>query len=246
MNELRQVEIDFFRRAGYLKLKNKFSNEFIDRINTKLNVFKKDRVKPYKIDGNDHIIKIFNLYDRSELFKELFTSKLILNPLMSILGPNIEFLKNRHNHASVISKFVNEKRFHRDILHWSRGAIAVLVYSQDSNIENGTTEIIPTSQNLPYVEPAGLPHHAGTWLDDFDVYNNFENQAVPVIMKKGEILIFDTLVFHSPGINLTDQTRYAVTAAYQAMDELLPSEFNTQKVLVSGERKYCGNEFNWS
>ena len=64
-------------------------------------------------------------------------------------------------------------------------------------------------------------------------------------MKKGEILLFDALAFYAPGINTTNTTRYAITAAYHAVDELLPVEYNKHRVLVSGKRIYCGNEFNW-
>ncbi len=218
---------------------------FIDELKALVDQYLKDEVAPYKRDKQGKIIKLFNLFDRNEKFKQLYTLPSIIKPLQSLLGPNIEFLKNRHNHVSVIQKGSNERRFHRDVLHWSRPVISVLIYLQDSDIYNGCTEIIPTSQYLPFVPPYGLPNHAGTWLDEFEVYKGFENQALPVPVRKGDVLIFDTLIFHSPGINLTDEPRYAITAAYHAVDELLPTKCNHHRILVSGKRTYCGNELNW-
>ena len=151
-----------------------------------------------------------------------------------------------HNHASVIKKGANEKRLHRDILQWSRAVISILVYTQDSNEKNGGTEIIPTSQYFPFVDgkQTDLPKHAGTWMDAYDKYSGLEMQALPVPMKKGEILIMDSLVFHTPTVNKTDYIRYAITGAYHSIDELNLSS-NEQSVLISGEKTYCGNEYNW-
>ena len=245
MQTLNQNEINFFRQSGYIKLGWKFDSDFMDDILKLLDENLNNKIKPYRTDDNGHIIKLFNLIDRNEIFKEMYSSPLIINPLKSLLGPNIEFLKNRHNHASVIRSKNNEKRLHRDILHWSRPIISVLIYPQAADVSNGCTEIIPCSQYLPFVPPSGLPKHAGTWIDDFEIYKGFENQALPVLMEKGEILIFDSLAFHTPGINSTDETRYAITAAYHSVDELLPVECNEHRLLMSGERVYCGNEFNW-
>lgn len=245
MYTLNQTEISFFRQAGYIKLAWKFEEKVINMITLLLDSILASQASPLKRDINGNIVKIFNLYDRNEEFVNLYSSPLILNPLVSLIGPNIEFLKNRHNHASVILPKANERRFHRDVLHWSRPVISVLIYMQDTNIFNGCTEIIPCSQYLPFTTPSGLPNHAGTWLDEFRVFDGFENQSLPVLMKKGEILIFDSLIFHSPGINSTQESRYAITAAYHGVDELLPVDCNKHRILMCGERVYCGNEYNW-
>lgn len=246
MYSLNQTQISFFRQAGYIKLGWKFDDYIIDNIIQELDSIKNNQQSPLKRDKYGNIVKIFNLYDRNPCFVNLYGSPLILEPLKCLLGPNIEFLKNRHNHASVILPEANERRFHRDVLHWSRPVISVLIYMQDTTILNGCTEIIPCSQYLPFTPPSGLASHGGTWLDEFEVFEGFEQQALPVLMKKGEILIFDSLLFHSPGINSTKETRYAITAAYHAVDELLPIDYTKHRVLMCGERVYCGNEYNWS
>ena len=247
MHKLNQNEVNFFKQAGYIKLGWKFDEKFMDKILNLLNENLTNEIKPYKRDQSEHIIKMFDLFNRDKQFEKLYKSSLLIEPLKCLLGPNIEFLTNRHNHASVIRSSNNEKRLHRDILHWSRPMVAVLIYPQDSDVSNGCTEIIPSSQHLPFISPrnSDLPKHAGTWLDEYKIYKGFENQALPVFMKKGEILIFDSLAFHTPGINSTDETRYAITAAYHAVDELLPIECNKHRILVSGKRTYCGNQYNW-
>jgi ectoine hydroxylase-related dioxygenase (phytanoyl-CoA dioxygenase family) len=140
----------------------------------------------------------------------------------------------------------SDKRFHRDILHWSRAAVSVLICPQDIAIENGCLWLIPCSQNFEFFDPSSDPGHGGTWLDEYVFYSDYAAQAVPISMKKGEIVIFDALIFHAPGINQTNEASYTVTAAYHACDELTKSLGHDAKVLVSGERIYRGNELNWS
>jgi ectoine hydroxylase-related dioxygenase (phytanoyl-CoA dioxygenase family) len=239
-------EIRFFRSAGYFKLEWSFDDALMDQVRDRLDVLLDREIPPFKKDGNGNIVKLFNLFSRDQIFRDIYTSDLIIKPLQGLLGPNIEFLLNRHNHASVITHKSGMNRFHRDVLHWSRPAVSVVIYPQDTNVNNGCTWLIPCSQYFEFAPPSASPLHGGTWLDDFSIYDGYEAQALPIIGKKGDILFFDSLVFHTPGINLTGDVRYAITAAYHASDELTKGEDQEGRVLVSGERVYRGNELNWN
>jgi len=139
-----------------------------------------------------------------------------------------------------------QTRFHRDVLQWSRSVISALIFLQDTNDANGGTKIIPSSQYFPFVNsrPGDLPKHAGTWLDEYEIYDGLDAQALTVSMLKGEILLMDSLVFHTPTVNTTANIRYAVAGAYYSSDELVPT-VGEHTVLISGIRTYCGNEYNW-
>ena len=245
MRKMTENEIRFFRSSGYFKLEWSFDDKTMYNLSNRLDEIIYSDEPPFKKDNNGNIIKLYNLFSRDELFRKIYTSELIVNPLKGLLGPNIEFLLNRHNHASVIPPFSKQKRFHRDILHWSRPVVSVLIYPQETKINNGCTWLIPCSQYLDFVPPSLSPSHGGTWLDEYSIYDGFENQAVPIEMEKGGILLFDSLAFHSPGINLSNHVRYALTASYHASDELAKESYFESKVLMCGERIYRGNELNW-
>ena len=193
------------------------------------------RNKPFRLLENGEIQRIDDVYNRGKVFRDLVKHPYIVGPLISLVGPNIEFALNRHNHATINS--TTERRFHRDILQWTRSLITVIVYLEKSTINNGCTEIIPGSQYLPY---SGKPNNGGTWLDEDSVYSDLIKQALPIPMEKGGILLFDSLAFHSVGTNTSGSSRKSITLGYHGVDELSYKR-DPQKVLIHGASIYRGN-----
>jgi hypothetical protein len=148
------------------------------------------RVSPFFEDDAGRIYRLNNLFDRSEAFKRVFKMPKLLEVLQSLLGPNIEFVKNRH----------------------------------------------------PFV---GIPNNGGTWMDGHHVFASLIDQSIPIPIKTGGILVFDSLAFHSVGTNVTDKTRRSIAIGYTSVDELLPVQDNTYQEVVSGERLYRGSELKW-
>lgn len=130
---------------------------------------------------------------------------------------------------------------HRDILQPSRGLITAAVYLQDSTVDNGATRIVPGSHNLPYV---GVPQAdgGGTWMAEHREYEGLEEQAVPVPMREGDVLLFNGTLFHGVGYNLSGETRMSITLGYRSVDELDAEPDTMREVLVSGEYTYRGND----
>jgi len=80
------------------------------------------------------------------------------------------------------------------------------------------------------------------WMDEHSVYRDLIGQAVPIEAAVGDILIFDSLAFHTVGTNRTDTPRTSLILGYTAVDELLPlEEPNPYRTIVRGERLYRGN-----
>ena len=239
---LSQKQIDFFRNVGYLKLSDKFS-DIIVKLLTEL-IYKdiSERVQPFQTNDKGRLQKLSALIERNSIFQETFSSDIILNPLESLLGPNIEFTKNRHNHATVNFKGAVRRRLHRDILQWSRGLITVIIFLEESTIENGCTEIIPCSQYFQFI---GKPNNGGTWMDEHKIYEDLIGQSLPIPMPEGGILLIDGLAFHTVGENQTNETRMSITLGYRSVDELNSAINNSDSLLVRGERVYKGNDLNY-
>ena len=79
------------------------------------------------------MVRISDLASRDPALLEEFSSPAIVDPLESLLGPNIDFIRNRHNHATVAVEPTYRSRFHRDILQWSRNILSVIVYRHVGN-----------------------------------------------------------------------------------------------------------------
>ncbi len=231
-------EIDFFRRAGYLKYDAVFSEEEILLLRRAVSEHCEQAIEPCLKDDLGRVYRLNQVFDRGQVFRDAFIKPKILDILESLIGPNIEFVKNRHNHATLNTIRDTKFRLHRDVLQWSRGIVSIIIYLDDASVDSGATYIIPTSQYLPYV---GTPNNGGTWMDEHHVFSSLLNQAVQVEVSRGGILIFDSLAFHSVGRNKGVDTRMSIAGGYTSTDELVPLEDNTLREIVRGERLYRGS-----
>ncbi|WP_459838584.1 phytanoyl-CoA dioxygenase family protein [Catenuloplanes niger] len=187
-------------------------------------------------------LKLYQFVDRDPgLGRRLITHPGILEPLTSLLGPNIIFQTNRHNQASVNGPGEAEARLHRDVLQWSRNVITAIVYLEDSTTHNGCTQVIPGSQFAPFFG-VPQPDGGGTWLDAHDEIKELSEQVLPVPASTGDVLLLDSLTFHSVGRNAGNTTRMSIALSYRSVDELDPRPLDTTQILVAGDAIYRGNE----
>lgn len=238
--KLSHEQVRFFRQSGYIKLKEKIPESLLEDIKKIVLLQFSKRIEPFRLDSLGRVARIDELIKRDPIFYEIFSSPTILDPLESILGPNLELTLNRHNHATLNLKDSNRARLHRDVLQWSRSLVTAIIYLDDATTETGCTYIIPGSHYLPFV---GTPNNGGTWMDEHSVYAPLIDQAIPVPMERGSILLFDSLAFHTAGENKTDTSRMSLCVGYHSVDELIdPSVVNEKTILVRGERLYRGND----
>lgn len=231
----------FFRDQGYYKLLGCYSAAETAEMRS---FIASEAAKQENIDETvNPNRKLYGLYDRNpELMMRVIGSKALVGALTSILGPNVVFVKNRHNHATINNtKGEPAEGMHRDILQPSRGLVTAAVYLQDSTVENGATRVLPGSHNLPYV---GVPQEdgGGTWMAAHEVYEGLENQAVPVPMSEGDVLLFNGTLFHGVGYNSTGNSRMSVTLGFRSADELDAQPDESRQLLVAGSHTYRGND----
>ena len=167
----------------------------------------------------------------TSLGREVATCAVVLDPLEDLLGPNIEVLRNRHNHVTLRLPDPNAERLHRDVPQWSRGIVTVLFYLEESTAERGATQVIPGSHLLPWAESADAIGRA-----------RLMDQVVRVEMPAGGLLAIDSLLWHGVGHNRVGGTRTSMTMGYHSADGLASVE-DRQRLLVRGQRTYAG--FNY-
>jgi ectoine hydroxylase-related dioxygenase (phytanoyl-CoA dioxygenase family) len=236
---LSQEQVRFFRHCGFFQLSEVIPSHLVERMRKVIETQAAAGVGPLRRNEASHVTRLDSILNRDPVFMEVFTSDTILQPLKSLLGPNIELVLNRHNHATFNRSGEAVTRLHRDVLQWSRAVITAIVYLDTSTVETGCTRVVPGSQFLPYV---GTPNNGGTWMDEHSVFADLINQAVPIPMSKGGVLLLDSLAFHTAGPNRTPSTRLSACCAYHSVDELSGVAPDPKKLLVCGERLYRGND----
>jgi phytanoyl-CoA hydroxylase len=229
-------EVQFFRHNGFVRLPASLERSDLLRLREAVLRDLRAAVEPVVRDRHGRTVRISNLWGRGGVFQETLAAPLILDPLEALLGPNIELILNRHNHACLRLADDGTAYMHRDVLQWTRTIVTVIVYLEDTTLENGCTRVVPGSHLLP-----GVP---GTRVEEVEWVRRSRllEQAVPLPMPAGSLLAMDSMLFHGAGPNHTDESRTSLTIGYHSMDELAGRE-DPKRVLVRGQRSYGGNDY---
>jgi phytanoyl-CoA hydroxylase len=221
----------FFRMAGFVKLPDALPGETVAALTAAIHDDIAREVAPVVRNRAGRVVRLSNILDRAPIFRDVATSPLVLDPLEALLGPNIELLRNRHNHATLRLAEPGGDYLHRDVPQWSRGIVTVLFYLEASTCERGSTQVIPGSHLLPWAPDADAASQTGLL-----------EQVVRVEMPAGGMLAIDSLLWHGAGRNLTEETRTSLTLGYHSADDLASVE-DPQRILVRGQRVYAGHSY---
>ena len=191
---------------GFTKINNFFDHKYCDNLNQSIeNSYQFCRSIQLKngvdaiTDGTLHhliatkdpiYIGLLNNIATSSLFefiKDFFKGNFILNSYGGV--------KNLKSKPSYVANI------HRDIRFFSHGfplMLNLLILLDDFTLENGATYLLAKS-HLKEEKPT-----------DEDFYNKSDR----VIGKRGDLVFFDSNLWHAAGINYTDMERRAITITF--------------------------------
>ena len=187
-----------FRQNGFLKLPLGLPQAVVTELKETIRRQIREEVEPVVRDRQGRTVRLSDIWGRGGIFRDALTCPEVLDLLKSLLGPNIEMLTNRHNHATLRLADDGGVYMHRDILQWTRSIVTILFYLEETTVANGCTMIVPGTHLLPGMGTLSLEQ------DETARQSGILEQALPVPMPAGGLLAIDSLVIHGPGQN-TDQ-----------------------------------------
>jgi phytanoyl-CoA hydroxylase len=232
---LTDAQLDLFQNNGFLKLPARLPDETVATLKETILRNMREEVAPVVRDAEGRIVRISQIWDREPIFREVGAAPVVLEALETVLGPDILLVKNRHNHATLNLAGGRGDYWHRDVSHWTRSIVTIIFYLEDAPVERGCTHVIPGTHRLRAF-PRAVSTDAHRHLDP-----DLLDQAVPVPMEAGRMLLINSLVLHRIGTNETPHSRMSMTFGYHSADELDDAP-NPKRVLVRGERAYSGND----
>jgi len=141
---------------------------------------------------------------------DVFTSEKMLDCMEDLMGPNIYY------HSSKVMfkpPGGSAKPWHQDAAYWRQfdpNQITVWIAMDNATEENGCIWAIPGSHKLGHI-----PHvKAELQVDESRIDLN---DAVPVPVPAGGLLIFHSLVLHQSAKNESDKTRWAIICDYDCL-----------------------------
>lgn len=231
-------QINLFRHNGFMRLPDQISEAAVQRMKEAVWGNIRNLNEPLSRGEGGEIVRVSNVLEREPVFWEAATGPHVLDVLIDVLGPNIEMMRHKHNHVQLVTKAAKGGAYHhRDCLTWTNGSVSVMFFLEESTVEKGCTKVIPGSHLLPWANITG-GWHKDARVNDWNVLD----QEVLVEMPAGGMLMIDSLLIHSIGLNTTDQTRMSMTVGYKAHDEFGTVE-DPERWLISGERRREGNKY---
>ncbi|AZP14769.1 hypothetical protein EJC51_47100 [Streptomyces aquilus] len=229
----------FFEATGYAKLPDRLPPDLVSRMRTVIDDHFARGVPPYRVNDTGTPCRLDDLLERDPVFLEALRHECVAAALRQVLGPAVDVVHARHNHATLNGPGDIPFRLHRDIQQWSQPLVAVFFYLEPATIANGCTTVVPASHRLPYAGPQS-GGGGGNWADEHDQYQHLIGQELPVEMPAGGILLLNCLCFHSVGRNTSAFSRRSVVFACRGSDELSQVDHPGATQLF-GKRRFLAN-----
>ncbi len=192
---------------GYCKFEKAISKEWVEKINIALPEIFNEHEKIRRENGNPISSKglALNALIGNEILFD-FLQHLIDIGMIKWIEDNYFNSKCILNSFTALSNIPGEdkvfhKKVHRDIRGYSAGIpilLNMLVMLDDFTIENGATLLLPFSH-----------------LNEREITEEeFEKDAVHATGKAGDIIIWNSNLFHASGVNHTDNVRRALPITF--------------------------------
>jgi ectoine hydroxylase-related dioxygenase (phytanoyl-CoA dioxygenase family) len=229
----------FFDATGYTKVPGRLPLDLISRMRTVVDDHFARGVHPYRVNDTGTPCRLDDLLERDPVFLDALRHECVAGALRQVLGPTVDVVHARHNHATLNNPGDIRFRLHRDIQQWSQPLVAVFFYLEPATVTNGCTTVVPASHRLPYAGPQS-GGGGGNWADEHEQYQHLIGQELPVEMPAGGVLLLNCLCFHSVGRNTSASSRRSVVFACRASDELSQVE-DPGVTRLFGKRRFLAN-----
>ncbi len=213
---LRSV-VDAERCDAILEVAKEHLDQMIEPMETELGYDSRSKAYRTKVTDyssqaeEEHIIvrRLRQVYDRSPLFKAWMEDEKIRPVLQQVLDDEVVLTTAHHN--SIMTKMPHLSSatgWHQDRRYWSYSddnLVSVWLALDDENDENGVLEFIPGSHKIHFK------------TEQFDEKEYFSNTYIPnkkiistkvsTDLKKGDVVIFHSLLLHRANKNSTDKAK---------------------------------------
>jgi phytanoyl-CoA hydroxylase len=190
----------------------------IDRItgDSTLAVHDKSRLEmePKQNPDGRLVRRIYDPCSRYTPFRELSDSPKLLDAVEALLGPDLLFQYSKINMKPASIGSVVE--WHQDVSYYpltNSSSLAVLLYLDDADLDNGCLQVIPRRQNDRLLDHNQDGYFVGKIVETVD-----ESEAVPLEGKAGTAIFMNCMTPHSSVTNRSDRPRRTLILSYRAAD----------------------------
>jgi phytanoyl-CoA hydroxylase len=190
----------------------------IDRISDGNTLASHDKTRlemePHQKPDGRLVRRIYEPCSHYAPFRDLSEMPKLLDAVESLLGPDLLFHYSKINMKPPSIGSVVE--WHQDLSYYpltNASSLAVLIYLDDADVENGCLQMIPGRHNSKLLDHIQDGYFVGKIVEAVD-----ESQAVPVEGTAGTAIFMHCMTPHSSVTNRSNRPRRTLILSYRSAD----------------------------
>lgn len=240
-------QIDQFNRDGFLVLRQRGSASLCAAMTVAVETQLQTLVQPLEFEadlgypgapasrsaeGGLTVRRLRGAFGRGAIFREWALSATVCEPMRQLLGEPLHLTLAHHN--AVMTKhphFGTATGWHRDNRYWSfvvPQLITAWLALGPEDASNGALRVIPGSHQAKLAE--GQLDALSFLVESHPNSAALVAQATEVTLQAGDVLLFDSRLFHSAGRNTSERVKMSVAFTY----------YGTNNHPVAGSRTEAG------
>lgn len=207
LQPLTQEEIDFFHEQGYLLLKGGCSTDLIDAFNGHIHdIRSSDEIPEWALPRKAGIVeekerfsvRLFNPHKHDSFSRQVMKLPVVRGALAQVMGDEAVCVQSMYFYKEPGSPGQAAHQDYYYIKDDPKSMVAAWIAMEELvDEENGCLWVIPGTHRLGL-----LPHGQVKNLEEHEAWTHETEgvdltQQVPVVMEKGDILLFHELLIHS-------------------------------------------------
>jgi phytanoyl-CoA hydroxylase len=233
-------QIQKYKDEGFLVIPQGCSDDLIDAFNSHIHSIRSsdsmpEWAKPRRggaaVDDADRFsVRLFNPHLHDGFSLQMMKLPVVRGALAQLLGDEAAGVQSMYFYKEPGSPGQAAHQDYYYIKNEPNTLTAAWVAMEYTNEENGCLYVIPGSHKLgilPHGAVKNLQEHEA-WtheVEDIDL-----SQEIPVILNKGDILVFDSNLIHSSTRNLSERWRRSYVCHYIRHDSAIEREDLKKKI----------------
>ncbi|MEC0266392.1 phytanoyl-CoA dioxygenase family protein [Paenibacillus anseongense] len=240
VNPLTPEQIKQYHEDGFIIIKNGCSDDLIDAFNSHIHAIRSSEAmpewaKPRKggavVDDKDRFsLRLFNPHLHDGFSLQMMKLPVVRGALAQVLGDEATGVQSMYFYKEPGSPGQAAHQDYYYIKNDPNTLTAAWVAMEYTNEENGCLYVIPGSQKLgvlPHGDVKNLQEHEA-WTHEVEGIDL--SKEIPVILDKGDILIFDSNLIHSSTRNRSNRWRRSYVCHYIRHDSTIEREDLKKKI----------------
>ncbi len=230
----------FYADNGYLVLRRGVSDDLIDAYNAHIRTIRAsdnmpEWALPRKgreiVDDKDRFsVRLFNPHLHDGFSLQMMKLPIVRGALAQLLGDEAAGVQSMYFYKEPGTPGQAAHQDYYYILNEPNSLTAAWVAMEYTNEENGCLYVIPGSHKigiLPHGRVKNLEEHEA-WTDEVEGVDL--SKEIPVVLDKGDILFFDSLLIHSSTRNRSTRWRRSYVCHYIRHDSTIEREDLKKKI----------------